>query len=136
MVSTGPGRWSHRRQGRPRLYDVGDEPDYRYSLANERTFLSWIRTSLALVAAGVAVIQFLPNLGSSAMRLAVGSVLIVIGGMLAVTAHHRWSTRERAMRLGVALPPNRIGVLLGYLLAAVAVAVLVVLFVTTGGDGS
>lgn len=121
------------RTHRPHLYDVGDEPDYRYSLANERTFLSWIRTSMALVAAGVAVVQFIPDIGSSAMRLAVGAVLIVIGGFLAVTAHHRWSKRERAMRLGVALPKNQLGVLLGYFLAAVAIAVLVVLFMTSTG---
>jgi putative membrane protein len=35
---------------RRRWYDEGVDPDRRYSLANERTFLAWIRTSLALVA--------------------------------------------------------------------------------------
>ncbi|WP_143342795.1 YidH family protein, partial [Crossiella equi] len=43
------GRWPER------VYGVGEEPDPRFTLANERTFLAWIRTSLGLMAAGVAV---------------------------------------------------------------------------------
>ena len=35
----------------------GHEPDYRFTLANERTFLAWIRTSLGLMAVGLAVAQ-------------------------------------------------------------------------------
>lgn len=37
------------------MYDVGDEPDPRFSLANERTFLAWTRTSLAMLAGSVAL---------------------------------------------------------------------------------
>src|SRR6185312_1745313 len=36
-------------------HELGEEPDYRFSLANERTFLAWIRTALALMAAAVGV---------------------------------------------------------------------------------
>ena len=39
---------------------VGEEPDYRFTLANERTFLAWIRTALALIAGGVALVQLVP----------------------------------------------------------------------------
>jgi putative membrane protein len=45
---------------------VGEEPDYRFTLANERTFLAWIRTSLALLAGGVAVVQLVPGFTSAA----------------------------------------------------------------------
>ena len=45
-----------------RIRDEGDTPDYRFSLANERTFLAWIRTALALIGGGFAVDQFLPDL--------------------------------------------------------------------------
>lgn len=41
--------------------EPGTEPDYRFTLANERTFLAWIRTALALIAGGVAVAQLLPR---------------------------------------------------------------------------
>ncbi len=37
------------------------EPDYRFTLANERTFLAWQRTALGLLAAAVAVVQFVPG---------------------------------------------------------------------------
>src|SRR3984893_15268857 len=33
------------------------EPDYRFTLANERTFLAWQRTALGLLAAAVAVVS-------------------------------------------------------------------------------
>jgi putative membrane protein len=39
------------------VYGQDDEPDPRFSLANERTALAWMRTALALVAAGVGVIS-------------------------------------------------------------------------------
>jgi hypothetical protein len=38
------------------------EPDYRFTYANERTFLAWVRTSVALIGVGVAAVQFLPPL--------------------------------------------------------------------------
>ena len=37
------------------VYDEGTDPDPRFTLANERTFLAWIRTSIAFMAAGVAI---------------------------------------------------------------------------------
>lgn len=117
------------RQGRPRMAEVGSDPDYRFSLANERTFLAWIRTALALLAAGVAVVQFAEDIGRP-VRLAVGITLIIIAGMMSSAAHHRWSTRERAIRLGATLPGTRLGLLLGYGLTAVTVAVAVVLAVS------
>ena len=37
------------------VYRDGQEPDPRFSLANERTFLAWIRTALALAAAAIGL---------------------------------------------------------------------------------
>jgi putative membrane protein len=111
---------------------VGTDPDYRFTLANERTFLAWIRTSLALIAGGVALVQFGDALGPRPIRLALGIVLIVLSGTLAALSHHRWAAGERAMRLGESLPRNRASAVLGYGLAAVAVAALVVIIVGGG----
>ena len=86
--------------------EVGEQPDYRFSLANERTFLAGIRTSLALLAAGVAVIQFLPPAVPRPPRLIVGLLLIALALLLAATAHRRWRQVERAMRLGEPLPSS------------------------------
>lgn len=112
---------------RSRSDGIGIEPDYRYSLANERTFLSWIRTALALIAAGIAIVQYAPDLGPRRMRLALGLALIMIAGAISGSAHHRWISRERAMRLKAVLPRGHFGIVLGYGLSAVAVAVIVAL---------
>lgn len=81
------------------VYGRGTEPDPRFSLANERTFLAWIRTSLALVAAGVGVhalhLQIPEQLGDIA-----AIVLIVLGIAAAVQAFAGWARNERAMREG------------------------------------
>ena len=79
------------------------EPDYRFTLANERTFLAWIRTSLALLAAGVAVVQLLPDLGPRPVRLATGLVLALLALVLAGTSHRRWRGVDRAIAAGTPL---------------------------------
>lgn len=86
---------------RPRsVYGVGHEPDPRFSLANERTALAWMRTSLALVAAGIG----LTTLGSVASLPpfldVVAAALCIAGGALAVRSVRGWRHQERALRLG------------------------------------
>ncbi|HSA53270.1 MAG TPA: DUF202 domain-containing protein [Yinghuangia sp.] len=114
---------------RPRLQDVGDEPDYRFTLANERTFLAWIRTALSLLAGGVAVVQFLPDLGPRSVRLLLGFVLVAISALLAGAAYRRWFRVERAMRLGQALPGTPMPLMLSLGVAAVIVVSVVLMAV-------
>lgn len=108
---------------------VGSKPDYRFSLANERTFLAWIRTALALVAGGLAVAQFLRPFAIAHLREGLAIALLLLGAVCAVRAVDRWVRTERAMRLGEDLPPTRFpGILalavgLGAVLLAVAVLV-------------
>ncbi len=111
------------------LLDEGEDPDPRFTLSNERTFLSWTRTALALIAAGVALEAFdLPALGQGGRR-AVTTVLLLLGAALALGSFRRWLTTERAMRNRVSIPaPILIPVLsLGIALVAIAVIVLVLL---------
>ncbi|GAA4772657.1 YidH family protein [Citricoccus nitrophenolicus] len=82
----------------------GREPDPRFTLANERTFLAWIRTSLALTAGGIAVEAFTGSVFDPLTRMVLGSVLLGLAGLLAVTAGFRWIRVERAMRHGRPLP--------------------------------
>ncbi len=84
--------------------DGGKDPDYRFTLANERTFLAWVRTALALIAAGVAVIRFVPGL--SVIRHALGFLLIGMGGLLSWMAYRDWGRNEQAMRYGRRLPQS------------------------------
>ncbi|MFE7504107.1 YidH family protein [Promicromonospora sp. NPDC057488] len=105
------------------VFRVGSEPDARFSLANERTFLAWIRTSLALVAGGVA----LETLGldlQPGLRLAASIVLIVAGTLLPLIAWVWWMRIERALRSGSPLPATIVGVVLAVVVAVVGVLVL------------
>lgn len=86
------------------VYGVGDDPDPRFSLANERTFLAWMRTGLAFVTAGLgisALAHFAPATGARFIAAAV--VLLCCGVLCGVTGLTRWARNERSMRLGVAL---------------------------------
>jgi putative membrane protein len=85
------------------VFGVGDEPDPRFSLANERTFLAWIRTGLAVTAGGVALEAFSLDI-QAAWRLAASLLLLAAGAAIPVLAWLSWRRTERAMRLGQPLP--------------------------------
>ncbi len=85
------------------VYRHGTEPDARFTLANERTFLAWIRTALTLVAAGVGV-EALGQTLQPYLRVASAIALIVTGSACAVMAWVGWVRVERALRLGQPLP--------------------------------
>ena len=104
---------------------VGEEPDYRFTLANERTFLAWIRTALALVAGGLGAVSLLPDVSGSEL---LGLVLLVMSFVTAATAYGRWALNERAMRLGEPLPASRLPMLVAIGTAVVAI-VAAVMFV-------
>ncbi|WP_433273699.1 YidH family protein [Actinosynnema sp. CS-041913] len=112
------------RARRPRsVYGSGEEPDYRFSFANERTFLAWIRTALALLACGVAVDAV--DLGlPDALETALAVLLVGLGLVCAVMSWVRWACSERAMRHDKPLPSFAVGLVL---VAGVVVAALVVL---------
>ncbi|QCR38132.1 YidH family protein [Nissabacter sp. SGAir0207] len=83
---------------------AGKTPDYRFTLANERTFLAWLRTALALMAAAVGIDQFSPTLASPALRIALAQGLLITAAIMGVLAWRRWRHNEYAMRLGRDLP--------------------------------
>ena len=81
-----------------RLEQIGTEPDPRFTWANERTFLAWNRTALALIAAGLAAAQFL-RFNLHGLRLIVAVPLILLGAVLALASYLHWEDSERAIRL-------------------------------------
>ena len=106
-----------------RVYAEGEEPDPRFTLANERTFLAWIRTSLGLSAAGVA----LDSLASApaALRKPVAAVLVLLGIACGGWAYRRWMAYERALRRDEPLPALVGGVALGVGVTVVGILLLV-----------
>ncbi|MGW0160882.1 YidH family protein [Mycobacterium sp. NPDC003323] len=109
------------------------EPDYRFTLANERTFLAWIRTALALIAGGIAVVQFVPSFGIPGVRHGLSVLLTAGGGILAALAVRRWQRVQAAMRSDADLPPTIVPVLLGAAIFAITIGVLVILVVWPPG---
>lgn len=102
------------------------DPDYRYSLANERTYLAWVRTGLALIAAGIAIRIFSVDVGGSALILVVAVGFSLLGGLLTVTSYRHWLRVQAAMRRGEDLPSQQ-----GPLILTVGMVLLAVI-VTLG----
>lgn len=109
------------------VYGVGDDPDPRFTMANERTFLAWIRTSLAAIAGGVALEAFALPL-EPRLKLAASLLLLALGAALPWAAWRHWKRTERAMRCNEPLPsamaamPLAVGVgLVGVLVVAAVV---------------
>jgi putative membrane protein len=103
---------------------VGDEPDYRFTLANERTFLAWIRTALALAAGGLAAVSLLDDV---ALGETLGILLLTLSFLTASSAYRRWALNERAMRLHEPLPTSRLPMVMAVGTAVVAIVAAIVL---------
>ncbi|HZJ27257.1 MAG TPA: DUF202 domain-containing protein [Acidimicrobiia bacterium] len=101
--------------------DDGSDPDPRFSFANERTFLAWIRTALALIAGGLAITQLLPSFGFTGGRRFLGLPLMAVGAVIAAMAYSHWRRSEWAMRHDRPLPPTPMLRVLAYTVAVVAV---------------
>lgn len=91
--------WATRK-----LFSSGTDPDPRFTLANERTFLAWIRTSLALLAGGIAVEMFTVEIFSALTRQMMAVSLILLALFISAPAFSRWLSVERAMREKRPLP--------------------------------
>jgi putative membrane protein len=112
--------------------DSGDKPplDYRLSFASERTYLAYLRTALALLATGIAVVGALPHAGHEGIRRGMGVALVVAGLVTAVGARSRWRRLEAIMQDGGPLPRSAVDLLA---VGAVVVAgVLGLVFIALG----
>ena len=111
--------------------DDGTEPDPRFTFANERTFLAWSRTALALVVAGLGVVQLLPPFpGVPWGRHVLGVPLIVFGAVVAVAAYSEWVRSQRALRHGQPLPRSVMPQLLAAVVTVIAVIAAVVVLIS------
>jgi putative membrane protein len=117
-----PRRWP------PWVYEAGHDPDARFSMANERTFLAWIRTAMTLLAGGVAIDVVDLDL-STALHRGLAVLVLVLGILCAVMSWLRWARSERAMRHQQPLPAPGLGAVLalGLVLAGAVLLVAVLL---------
>ncbi len=111
--------------------DDGTEPDVRFTYANERTFLAWNRTALALVVAGLAIVQLLPPFaGVPWGRHVIAIPLIVLGAVISAASYWEWRRNQRAMRRGEPLPRSALPVILAGSIAALAVLAAVLVLIS------
>jgi|HubBroStandDraft_6_1064221.scaffolds.fasta_scaffold14260_4 putative membrane protein len=100
--------------------EVGSDPDPRLTFANERTYLAWNRTALALIAGGLAVAQFV-KVGVAGAQLIVALPLIALGAFMSYSSYHHWQSNEQALRLAESLPASALPRILAYAVGAFAV---------------
>lgn len=112
----------------------GIEPDYRFTLANERTFLAWVRTALALLAAAVALVHVVPESEVSTSERSLAVAIGVLGMAAMLLGLRRWRIVQARMRRGADLPEGRDPLYLG-LAVLVLAAVVIALVVVPGGRG-
>lgn len=121
-VNEGDRRWPRS------VYGVGSEPDPRFTFANERTFLAWIRTGLGFLAAGVAIAAVAGLDDGLSLEIRLAALLLVLCGLAcAIGAWIRWIASERAMREGRALPSSPLLLVLVSVLVVVALIAVAVL---------
>ncbi len=114
---------------RPRsVYGVGNEPDPRVTLANERTALAWMRTALAVVAGGIALVLLEGALPEWRAVTWLPVVICLSGALLAVAGIVRWARVERAVRMRAPLPAPSTVFFIAALIVVVAVAVVIELW--------
>lgn len=93
-------------------HDAPPEPDPRFTLANERTFLAWIRTSLALIAGGVALAELGPHLEPRPLRVVLSVAPVLTGAVLSLLAHRHWRGVDAALRTESPVPRPRFAIVL------------------------
>lgn len=105
------------------------EPDYRFTLANERTFLAWIRTALGLVAGGVVVHQLVEPLKVGGARTAIALGCVVLAIAVSGGAYFHWRSVQQAMRRSRPLPGSALVPLLAAGTTVIAAFAAVAVFV-------
>lgn len=118
---------------RPPLRTVGTDPDYRFTLANERTFLAWLRTGLALLAGAIALASLVHDFGPRSVRIAITVLLLILSVTVVVGAYVRWDRTERALRENRSLPTDPMPRIIVAGVAIVVAAAAVLIFLAETG---
>lgn len=110
MTDSGPGWWP----------SGGNEPDPRWTLANERTLLAYERTALGLLVAGLAA-SGSRALGDAPLWFAaLGIPFVVLAAAVALEGRRRFLTTQEAMRTGAPLEAPRVAGFLPWGIAVIA----------------
>ena len=111
----------------PKWNQEGEEPDYRFSLANERTFLAWVRTALAILAGAILLHEFALKLQPHSVISLISIALAVLSAVLGAGSYKRWKGNEIAMRHARPLPFSRLFMVLSAAVLALSATAAVLL---------
>ena len=97
-------------------------------LANERTFLAYLRTALALQLASLAVLQFL-DVAHSPIRDLLALVLAAVGSYVGLAGFRRFRENEKAIRAAqevdeLGFPPRFLTWIVGVVPLAAAIVIV------------
>jgi putative membrane protein len=109
------------------MTDPGQEPDPRWSMANERTALAWVRTALTLLAGGVGLTSLARVAGLPRVVDFGSAAICLLGAWVGASAFLTWRRRDAAMRTGAPLPTSRTLPLLVASVVVVAVGLAIYL---------
>lgn len=112
---------------------AGHEPDVQLALANERTFLAWVRTALGLITAGLALTQLLPKFDFPGARRLIGLPLIGLGVLISIVSYWGWHANHEAMRYDRPLPRSYLPLIVAIVVGVVAVIGFVLVVFESGG---
>jgi putative membrane protein len=104
-----------------------EEPDPRWAMANERTALAWVRTSLTLLAGGVGLTSLARAAGLPRVIDYASAAICLLAAWVGASAFLTWRQRDTAMRTGAPLPATRTLPLLVASVVVIAVALAVYL---------
>jgi putative membrane protein len=105
----------------------------QFQLANERTYLAWLRTALALVASGVAAARLLAGQTLHWAWETVGILLILAGVVTAARARGRWRAMDAAIRKGEPLPAPGIALMIAGVIVLCGLITTAILLGTNSG---
>jgi|SRR5579864_9329032 len=112
-------------------------------LANERTFLAWVRTSIAVISLGFVVTKFSVWLRQLALRLdlnarsertgaslPIGITLMALGGVLVLLAARRYWVVNQSIVRGKVSADHGLVILVTMMVAMLALAMIIYMLLT------